>query len=193
MAVAYQNELPAGRATQWSKTEDLVLATHYEAKGPQWIYERRLLEFDRSPRAITRRAGILGLDVQPEMARESFGKPWSFAEEAIIHEHLAKGLPMTKPPRVPGRTLDAVSAKLQAMAKGKSRSRKMRPWTAQEEAILQSGYVTLGARKCAEKIGRSVASVTNRACDLGLTKPLKSAEQGTRGALLRKRMWQGAA
>lgn len=92
-----------------------------------------------------------------------------------------------------GRTRDAVSAKLNAMSQGRGYSRTLRPWTAQEEAILQSNYATLGGRKCAEKIGRSVAAVTNRACDLGLTKPQKSPQQGTRGALVRKRMWQGAA
>lgn len=46
---------------------------------------------------------------------------------------------------------------------------KARPWTAEEDAVVREGHGTVRAVDVAERLGRSVRSVQQRASTLGLT------------------------
>ena len=48
---------------------------------------------------------------------------------------------------------------------------KRRPWSAQDIATLRYNYTAMGAAWCANKLGRSLASVENKANRIGISSP----------------------
>lgn len=160
---------------RWEWHEDQVLFKYYETLGAAGILQRNLL-VGRTRLAITKRAAILGL------AREGhkLADAWSKIATAKLRKFAqaeARGEPRNSEALLaafPGRTLSAIVQKLQTIKqrpKGKERRRAFpRKWSSEEDDFVRQNYLKLGAKKVAEILGRSVAAVTNRAYDLGVTR-----------------------
>lgn len=159
---------------EWDAYEEGILRTHYANRGPAWISEHHLV--GRSPRAITKRAGQLGL-VHRKASSHAFGRPWSQTEVDVLRHHLLSGNPDQGLPVIPGRTARATRAKLAAMRQGRGMSKVLRTWTAQEDALLRAQYHERGPAACAQSLGRTRRSVYNRAHEIGLTRPTGSCRQ----------------
>jgi len=161
-------------ARPWEADEDEILRRLYESLGAAELVRRGLL--DRTRKAITKRADVLGLNAKGghELAaswstqdtlkalkfaeRENAGERRNWAE---LHEAF------------PDRSTASIACKLDAVKKGQGLSLRRaapRKWAPDHDRYVSDNYETLGAKQIATNLGRSVAAVTNRAYDLGVTK-----------------------
>ena len=97
-------------------------------------------------------------------------RPLSKKEKKYAIEHFGT-VPFVKL----AKKLNSTVSAMRSLAKesGFDHGSKWRPWTAQEDAIVRELWGTVKRRVVAEKIGRGVETVAQRAQKLGVTKPSK--------------------
>jgi len=164
----------------WTPDEDALMIKHYQLFGPTKMAK---LIPRRSVLAIKKRASLLGLVYRPAEARAvPMGRPWVGSE--LGHVKAAGDVKLSGGKidwtgllaKLPGRTRASVEAQLNAYLSGAPGRKARRQWSTKEDDYVSANIATLGAARIAEDLGRSLAAVYNRACDLGVTKNKRSGE-----------------
>jgi GcrA cell cycle regulator len=141
----------------WNATDDKRLRSLY-GRMPNAEAARRM---DRSEDAVILRAGKLGL------TRETT-PPWSAREDATLKRLHAAGMSYKAIAHELSRTRNAVAGRVMKLGLAATQPMRAPRWTNQEMKTLRKLYGTVRNREIGSRLGRSSASVEQKARELGI-------------------------
>lgn len=147
-------------AARWTAADDRVLLGLYEAGSSLRAIAAQLR---RSEQAVSERRRALGLPTRPRM------RPWTTTEDALLVAAAAGGVPASTVAKRLGRPAEQVRRRRRHLAGPGS---SPRPYAAGDDERLRACWERAGdVESLARDLGRSVASVRQRAQALGLHRP----------------------